>query len=479
MGRPLVRSENNASWIDTFCKGGWKMMTYDYGYISLNAQNFKMRNADNTGWISFSCPLPVPTELKRGKVNANRIVDSSGFLWCAGYSVGVYDNGKTRSYTWRKVKTGYINAPYINNVKKLAAGGGFYDMHCPTYVFTFDGRVLFAGFSSYGNAGNGGFMPPSIEYQYGRYQVYDVTPEWNAAIGDVERIARFDRAGALVMDDGRPFVLGLCETEYNKDLSNISKLGMSGVKFTSQWKENYTTVRLTHSWKRPQLFDGTTLQNVNVIQIVRTAQYHTLALTADKKLIHGALWQAQSLSELTVPNPKSETNQLVHEVIPFTGGTIKELHQGGVIETTAGALFYYKEKRGPGTTDFFYGFEWIDMGININAFGAKVLKLAFDWKVVGGVYKPSIFVMLDDGRLYAAGDNTDGWFGIGAALTVPMSAPVLINSNVYDFDVEVGNCILTKWDNSIWGTGLNQYGRLGAGDTVKTRTWRQGIIENG
>lgn len=477
MGRPLVRSENNAAWIDTFCKGGWKMMTYEYGYITLNANNFKMRNATNTAWLSFSCPIPVPVDVKRGKVKANRILDSSGYLWCAGYSFGVYDNNQLRSYTWRKVKTGYLNAPYVNNVKRIEAGGDFYDMYCPTYVFTYDDRVLFSGFGSYGNAGNGSYLAASVEYQYGRYRVQDVTDKWNLALGDIRNIAQFDRAGAIVMTNGAPFVLGFSEYEYNKDLSNLRQLGFSGAKFQGQWKEQNTTYRFTHSWTRPQLFDGTAMQNVNVIRLVRTAQNHTFGLTADGKLLQGALWQASNINEAAIPDPKSETNSLREAFFPFTGGVIKELHQGGVIESADGKLWYYQAKR-VDNTDFFYGFDWIDTGININAFGSKVLKVCFNWKVVSGVYKPSLFVMLEDGRLYACGNNVDGWFGIGVATDVPMGQPVLINNNVYDFDVEVGNCILTKWDNTIWGTGLNQYGRLGVGDAVKTRTWRQGIIEN-
>lgn len=477
MGRPLVRNASNASWIDTFCKGGWKMLTPDYGYITLNPQNFKIRNADNTGWLNFTCPMPIPTEVKRGKVVANRIVDSAGYLWCAGHAVGIYDNNSTRSSTWRKVKTN-ASGVLINGIQKIEGGGGFNDMYPTLYMFMFDGRILFSGYGSDGNAGDGTAMSPSAEYQYGRNRIKDVTVKWSEALGNTSGIASFDRGGALVTNEGRPFVLGYCEYEYNAGTqTNLRRLGYSGIQFSSFWAESGTRVWFSHTWKRPKLFTGGNASDITVSKIVRTGQNHTFALATSGQLLQCPLWQAQALSYESLPTvPTGSDVKNLHPLeIPFTAGTIKTLHRGGVIETTAGELFYYQQKK---VTGLFYGFDWINTGINLSAFGSPVAKLGFDWKLTAGVYYPALFLLLEDGRLYASGDNTDGWFGIGAATSVPIGAPTLINNNVYDFDVDLGNCTLTKWDDSIWGTGLNQYGRLGVGDTVKTRTWRQGIIEN-
>lgn len=489
MSRPVVRNETNSAWIDVFCKGGWKMRALDGTYITLTAQNTKFRNADNTGYENFYCPIQPPTTITKANVRSNRLVDSNGFLWAAGYAVGTFDNGKSQSNTWRRCKMNYFFYDYIKNVKSIAAGGGMDAMMPNTTIFTHDNRILFSGFGSYGHRGNGYSLGVQEEYNSGeRIFITDVTDKWAENLGGGAQIVDFDRLGTIVLSDGSAFALGYNSYYFANDDQHYYIQGLGYGPLPQELQTGVTHVAggigRTVRWRKAEKYDVSSDVRSSLIgikQAIRTSQHYTFMLTTDGRLMQSRFWyQTSGGSRTLLLRPKTPFDVMVDLPVAFPFGKVKALHQGGAIETENGDLYTYsnpKRLNPSDTTDFFQYFEFVPLGINTKSFGDRVAvtRIAMEWKMSGATPKHSVFIQLDDGRLYAWGDNTNGWFGI-PTITTQMAGLTLINRNVYDFDIDVGGCILVKNDGTIWASGLNPYGRLGVGHQNKVTDWQQGIL---
>lgn len=487
MSVPKVRNAANTEWIDVFCKGGWKMKTLQGDYITLTPHNTKFRNADNTGWIDFTCPVPVPSRAIGGSLRSNRRVDGSGYLWMTGYSFGVYEDGTTQSKTWQKVKYS-TTGEYIRDVKTLEAGthqiGHTYP---PTYVFLRDGRVLYSGNNQYGQRGDGtaGALQNQIT------TISDVTDKWKAAIGDLNEIAWFSRAGFLIRKDGVAFVLGETGSEYVPSSNSATRtqfLGQIGAPMTMKYTSSaiFTTFSIAATWQPMKITrDGITSSTLQgVAQLARTSQGWVFAMTADGELLQPSLWfnsgtKSRYPSGLTQPKKIYDAMRPLYT--PFPQGVPKTLHEGGVVETETGELFYPYPKP-IFEDDYFYKFEWRSIGLNTQVFGSPVVKLVSylrgggSFSTNGYTIDPTVFILLEDGRLYATGDNTSGWFGIGAMTKTDPGAPVLLNTNVKEFDVDYQACILTKKDDAMWGAGSNVRS-MGVNQTgVYIRDWTQCVF---
>lgn len=477
MSRPVVRNDANNNWIDVFCKGGWKMKTLEGDYITLTAYNTKFRNADNTGWTEFSCPVPVPVTVTGGSIRSGRFLDSNGYLWATYTPVGVFEDGSNFPNTWKKVKTS-ANGPYLNGIKSL-----YTDESSSVMMFMHDGRVLFSGDNTIGKRGNGTAAPNNT----GRDDaIQDVTEAWKKAIGEFSDIAIFSGQGFLIRTDGIPFVLGLSGTETTPTSASsssnlIETAGLNGTT-PNQVVNTSTTYRIKDSvvsvWTQPNYTPtGVSTSKLQRIKsMAMSMRKHLFALTVDGELLQPSLWMRNSAYNrypTGFPKPTEALNALRPMRVPFTQGVPKVLHAGGLLETESGDLFYPSAKddfpADVGTTHrWFYKFDWYKTGINTNMFGSKVVRIVAHLGDTGNMFvanykvNPSIFILLEDGRLYVAGDNTQRWFGIGEVASVPLENPVMSNNNVVDFDVYANCGFVVKKDGTLLACGTNS-ARMGIG----------------
>lgn len=493
MARPLVRNAANTDWIDVFCKGGWKMKTLEGDYITLNAFNTKFRNADNTGWVEFSCPIPVPVAITGGSVRSGRFLDSNGYLWATHTPVGVFEDESIRfPRFWQKVKTS-TNGPYLNGIESL-----YSDEASSVTLFMRDGRVLFSGLNNEGQRGDGTAAPSPTGIDSA---IHDVTAAWKKSIGEFSQIAMFSGEGFLIRTDGIPFVLGVSGTETTPTSSSpssnlVETAGLNGTT-PNQVVSTSTTYRIKDSvvsiWTQPNYTpDGTSTAKLQRIKsMAMSMRKHLFALTVDGELLQPSLWMrntAYNRYPSGFPKPTEAINALRPMRVPFTQGVPKVLHTGGLLETENGDLFYPSGKddfpTDVGTTHrWFYKFDWYKTGINTKMFGSKVVRIVAHLGDTGNMFvsnytvNPSIFILLEDGRLYVAGDNTRLWFGIGKVASVPLANPVLSNNNIVDFDVYGGNGYAVKKDGTLLACGTGS--TPGIGDApADTSVWQTCIFKS-
>lgn len=465
MARPTVRNALNNAWVDVFCKGGWKMKMPDGSFLTLTPLNFKMRNPQNTGWLDFYCPIAPPKNVTGGKIRANKLVDTAGFLWGAGYTdTGLYEDKTNLSKTWQKIKYRDLS-DYVNNIK-------FMDSYGTTFMITNDNKVLVSGSYTYGNWANGYQSGNSVDYG----TILDVTAEWEKAIGVgmIPTLANLDASGLLLTKDGVPFVVGKDSLIYTAPFrgatsnSEYGSTGAGGNPFIAAGIDS--RMSLVTRWKRLQYSSDRTNSSVlsGIIAVAKTANNWSFALRDDGKLLQAPLWYTSGSAQYTYPNgfpvPKGRYDSMF-DTLPFTESTPVNLHSGAIMEAANGNL-YYPSRKYHGGVDYFYDFEWINTGINVNSLGAKCIRIVGIVTQVSdyGGPKVTVFILLEDGRLYASGENASGWMGIGSATkTVTLNTPRLINTNVVDFDSVNDATLAMKKDGTLWGCGYNGSSYLGLG----------------
>ena len=95
-----------------------------------------------------------------------------------------------------------------------------------------------------------------------------------------------------------------------------------------------------------------------------------------------------------------------------------------------------------------------------------------DRYAAAAVHEGHTLVLLTDGRVYAAGDNTYGQLGLGNTTNYTsfqhVSALGTDNAEVIAAGGFYGYSIVRKTDNTIRTFGYNGYGKLGKGDTTNT-----------
>lgn len=500
MARPVVRDPANAAWLDVFCKGGWKMKTPEGDYIKMTASNTRFRNAENTAWISFFCQVPPPTTIAKGNVRSNRIVDSNGFLWAAGYAVGRFSGKLKTSTKWSKCRyIGYVGGTegeYIEGIKSLASVIGYdpntgaLDPRFPaTTLFLHDKRILFSGITAGGLSGGSATQAQVEENNEFRYLVTDVTSAWANALGEGAKIVQHDQRGSLVLEDGTAFTAGYDSYTYESDPLHryIRRVGYSGRRNNGITDGvTHTVGRITRfaSWGRVALnTDAAPVPLIGITHAIRTQDHYTFMLTNDGRILQTMYWAQQTggASSFLLYPPTIDSYTGMRDLpVPFPYGKVVALHTGGLAETENGDLYVYNTPtrlKPTDTKDFFHGFAFTPIGVNTKSFGVKVDRIVLNWEMAGTVQNHSLFIFLEDGRLYASGNNSSGWFGLPNLPKTNLNAPVLINQNVYDFDVDYGACILVKNDGSIWASGPNPSGRLGLGHLKNVTQWEQGVLE--
>jgi hypothetical protein len=482
MSRPVVRNEVNGAWIDVFCRGGWKMKTLMGDYITLSAANTKMRNAENTGWVEFYCPIAPPKVVVGGKIRANRLVDTSGFLWAAGYGPGIYEDGTNFSKTWQKVKHAAGTKDYINNIKFMDAGDNSSAPWPPMLVITNDNKIWGSGNYRFGQWGTGiNGSSTSIREDY--YVDHTTMTEYFID-GKISDIAQLEADGILIKKDGTPYAVGLCAEQYqapNNTFSSRKEFGLLGAGIVNHnWPAGATYYGLNASWSRVLYSSDRKSSNPlsGIVSMAKNANRQLFALRDDGKLFQCPYWHASGTKYTyppsgILPNPQGRYDSMFEIGVPFTETTPVYLHSGAILEGANGNL-YYARKKMHFEGDRFFDFEWVNTGINVKSFDSKVVRVCGYVDAPYDNYEPqtlAVFILLEDGRLYASGSNDTGWFGIGSTTKkVPLNAPVLSNRNVADFDIDSQGCILMKKDGKMWACGNNQYARLGLGEALANTT---------
>lgn len=444
------------------------MKLADGSYIPLNAQNTQFRNDTNTAWISFFCPLPPPTVVTGGNLRANRLVDSNGYLWCAGRSVGVYEDGTLSSNTWRKVKYSQ-SGEYINAIKRIEAGGAISTTTPPTTLFMEDGRILFSGDASYGNRGNstGNNLANSDS------TVIDVTVAWNLALGSVSQITHFDTRGALIRDDGVPFVLGLTEHDHNDGSPDTYRGFLGAAPDTTYNSANNYVLKYAWRWKRPSYTpDGGTIQPLpQVVSMAKSTDEFLFVITASGSLLQPSYYER--ITSPDIPTPVKTTYAMRELYTAFTGGTPLRLHAGGFLETTTGDLFYHERKPVQPYLEYFQEFIWKPLNINVNSLGSPVKRISGTIQPSGATWTPTVFILLEDGRFLATGENLYGWFGNSSITKTAIGQTNVLQNGVTAFDLNGFGCIVMFGDGSMKATGFNASNclGLGAGAPGTVSTW--------
>jgi hypothetical protein len=296
------------------------------------------------------------------------------------------------------------------------------------------------------------------------------------------------------MKDGRPFVLGDVSYAYvapnNLQYSHSYKGYMGVAQAVSYGGGSPASYYgLATRWRQLQYsMDRVVAQALSgIVSLAKTQSHYTFALRDDGTLFQCPLWGTSGNKYTyppngTLPNPKSRVDAMFELQVPFTAGTPKFIHRGGILETANGKLYYPKKKmRLDG--DNFWDFSFEPTGIDTTTFGSQIVR------IVGYVLsdldnlnptKLCVFILCKNGNLYASGDNATGWFGLGQATTsVPLESPVIINTNVADFDVDCDACIVMKKDGTMWATGNNYNSRLGLGAAktdLKYYDWQQCVF---
>ena len=481
MSRLMLRDANNANFIDVFCKGGWKLKLADGSYLTMTPQNTKLRNSSNTGWVDLWCPIPVPTTVTGGSIGPGRMVDSVGYLWATGTSPGIYDDGTRASNCWRKVRNP-ATGQYVNNIKQLVCTDRTALMPSVT-MFTHDGKVFFSGESSYGNRGNSTGSGTSTD----KNTIINVTSAWEASlggVGSVARIAQFVENDCIIRDDGVPFVLGAAYEDYVGTNGHNLIQGQSGAEFQTSYTYNNTTIKYANRWTRQgYTSDGVAVTPlVGVVSIAKTSAHETFVVTADGRVLQPSLYKFTGGSSSTTPPAPWFTVKAMRDLYtPFAGGTPLRLHPGALLETTSGDLFYPEMKAVAPFDKRFFEAVWNPLNINTQNLGSPVKQMYMETRTVSGVFHYSLFLLLDDGRLYVSGHpGSYGKFGVPELTTATAKGQlVLTNTNVDNFALDYTKAFLVKKDGTVWACGRN-YKELGLGDaydgTTIVRDWTRCVF---
>ena len=96
-----------------------------------------------------------------------------------------------------------------------------------------------------------------------------------------------------------------------------------------------------------------------------------------------------------------------------------------------------------------------------------------------------IFVLYEDGDLYAMGMNNIGQLGIGNTatpykLTLTATSVVKVATASAGYDIDQCSTLILRTDGTVWGCGNNDYGQLGVGTVTNYETsWVQSLIPAG
>lgn len=482
MTKIYTRDADNAAWLDTFCKGGWKMEMADGSFLTLTPYNFRMRNANNTDWLAFTCPIPVPATVTGGQLQVGALVDTAGYVWMTGYSyIGYYETGASASNSskvWKKVRY-KDTGEYVSGVKQIIASDD--NMY---YLLMKDGRVLAAGNNKFGTYGNGtGFN--TAPQSGGDSTIVDVTAAWKASIGEITNIAKIERNGAMLMNDSKLFVIGEDQYDIKQNAPSPSQRwwGWSGGGYDRYWTApNGNVNRFLSHWTRARYKGGVVDGIIDTVKWNELSTYTvTLALTSDGRVLQPSLMEEYTTtgSFTNTPTDVDNPNQLCDLKVAFTAGTPKRFHTGGLLEDTAGNL-YRPVATSPRNGAVYTSISFKPLNINVNSFGSPVKKiLAFTNSYF--TMKITVFILLQDGRLLGYGDDysSQGWFGNGT-YGVALSAPTEILNNVLDFDARNGTTQAMKNDGTLWATGGNNFDILGVGGlpsgTTKVNIWTQCVL---
>lgn len=485
MTKFIVRDANNANWIDVFCKGGWKMKLPDGSYITMTAQNTRLRNPENNAWIAPVCPIPAPTTINGGKIFSHRLVDSAGYLWCAGYPVGVYEDLTTTSTKWKKVFYSTTNKTHIKGVDKIWAEGAYsLPAYTPTYLFMTDGRVLYSGDNRFGFRGDGTGTNTGTDLSTNA-TIKDVTAAWRLKFS-INSIVQFD-SQVLVTDTGIPYILGLTRYMYTagrdqgNNLSNSDVQGYSAAAYTKSWSANYNTYYFAATWSIPK-YNGAGVSGIRSAKKIRNCENVLCVITSDYKIMQSRLWMLEDWRIETngpMPSPTIDPHTLVEISLPNSEQAYM-LHTGGLLQALSGQFYIPNLVSGSSSYPDFPNTRY--KRINWTATGVSTM----DEKFLSGIKRIksscysrdilTVFILTYNGNLYAWGDGSSGWFGSGSV--ADLATPTLILTDVADFDADGGSAYALKNDNTIWATGQNVGGRLGIGHTSNVTTWTQGIIEH-
>ena len=203
------------------------------------------------------------------------------------------------------------------------------------------------------------------------------------------------------------------------------------------------------------------ITNTNDVKLIHCGNEHTLILKNN-----GTLWGCgwNKFSQLGLGDTN---NKNVFTIIGINSGNIKEVYLGGghtLILKNDGTLWGsgYNDfgQLGLGDTTGKYTFTQIVTNVD----DIKSVHCACD----------NILVLKNDGTLWGCGYNGFGQLGLGD--TNNRTTLTQITSNINDIkSVYCGSnyTVVLKNDDTLWGSGWNNYGQLGLGDTNNRKIFTQ------
>jgi len=227
-----------------------------------------------------------------------------------------------------------------------------------------------------------------------------------------------------------------------------------------------------------QLGDGTTIDKNTLVQMtmpngyankaisVSTGGYHTIVLMND-----GTVWACGSNSSGQLGDGTTITRTtLVQMIMPNT-------YANKAISVSVGHL-HTTVLMNDGTCWScgynFYGQLGDDTKNNRNTLVQMIMPNGYANKAIsvsGGGYHTVI--LMDDGTVWACGDNQDGQFGnattTDSKILVQMIMPNAYTNNAINISTGQLHTVVLMDDGTVWACGSNFFGQLGDGTTI-TRT---------
>ena len=223
--------------------------------------------------------------------------------------------------------------------------------------------------------------------------------------------------------------------------------------------------------------DGRLVNDVKDIFMFKDREPVGLFLTKDNKLYYsGRVWDNripnQGIDGDTGKSPLLQDEITLHPC-RVSSGVVDKIAKDiadvcGVFKLSHGT-YYGSTTILTKTGDLYsYGSPKIN---GLNSYNPDFVKINLPAKVIDvKVNDLNTFALLENGEVYAWGYNRYGEYGTGYAVDVFYSTPVKLNLPGAVQVMEIGNgfSIFGLANGSVFGSGKNEYGQLGTGNTVST-----------
>lgn len=142
-------------------------------------------------------------------------------------------------------------------------------------------------------------------------------------------------------------------------------------------------------------------------------------------------------------------NTNVKSIIKGPSGTSIAVKNDGTVWGTGSSNIF--------STGNYVAYTWVDYTVRFSPLGISNIKSVHGTN--SGVY-----VLMNDGTLYAAGVNTNGQMGMGA--TGSSSTFIQVATGVQSLSTAAQSASYISTDNKVYATGINNNGQLGIGSTT-------------